>query len=233
MEVAMPFAAAIEMVHAYSLIHDDLPCMDDDSLRRGKPSCHIQFDEATALLAGDALLTHAFEAMTRAYFSASVPAERCLRAVRMLASAAGVQGMIGGQMIDIAHEDVPLTQELMEQMDHLKTGALLRAAAAIGCTVAGASEDVVLAAGKYARNVGLAFQIIDDVLDATRTSEELGKSASDQKNDKTTYYTVYGEEKAREMVHKLVLDADLAIKGTVLGDPFLYELADELSQREI
>lgn len=232
LDVAMPFAAAVEMVHAYSLIHDDLPCMDNDSLRRGKPSCHIEYDEATALLAGDALLTHAFEVMQRGYFEGKISAELTLRAVNTLATAAGVNGMIGGQQIDIEHEDKAIDKELLQEMHLLKTGALIRASARIGCIAAGASDDVILQADEYAKNIGLAFQIVDDILDATKSSVELGKSASDAENGKTTYVTLYGEEKAHEMVHQLVLAADLSIKGTVLDDGYLYQLADELAQRK-
>lgn len=229
---AMPFAAAVEMVHAYSLIHDDLPCMDNDNLRRGKPSCHVQFDEATALLAGDALLTHAFEAMQRGFFEGDISADNTLKAIQALTAAAGVEGMIGGQQIDIEHENKAIEPDLLEEMHLLKTGALIRAAAKIGCLAAGASQDIVLRADQYAKNIGLSFQIVDDILDATKSSKDLGKSASDRQNGKTTYVTLYGEEKAREMVRRLVLEADLAIKGSILDDPFLYEFADELAKRE-
>lgn len=228
---ALPFAAAVEMVHAYSLIHDDLPCMDDDDLRRGKPSCHIAFDEATALLAGDALLTHAFDVMAESYYDGALPAEVSLRAVHALSEAAGVGGMIGGQQIDVEEEGKPMEAALLETVHSLKTGRLIRAAAKIGCIAAGASDDVILQADRYAEKIGLAFQIVDDILDATRTSEELGKSSSDLENNKTTYITLYGEEAAREKVQKLVLEADLAIKGNVLDCDFLYQFADELAKR--
>lgn len=230
-EAALPLAAAVEMIHAYSLIHDDLPCMDNDDLRRGKPSCHIQFGEGTALLAGDALLTHAFSAASAAYFNGSLPAETVLRCVNQLARAAGVEGMIGGQVIDTTPEEVPMTPEQLEAMHSMKTGALIRAAAVLGCLAAGAPRDVILQADLYAAKVGLAFQIVDDILDATESSEELGKSTSDAENNKTTYITLYGVEKAKEMVRRLVLEADLAVKGTPLDDELLYELADTLAKR--
>lgn len=229
---ALPFAAAVEMVHAYSLIHDDLPCMDNDELRRGKPTCHVQYGEANALLAGDALLTHAFETMAGGYFAGTLPAETVLRCIHTLAKAAGAEGMIGGQVIDIEYEAKPLPAELLEQLHRMKTGALIRASAIIGCMLAGAPEDVILQAGIYAEKIGLAFQIVDDILDATHTSEELGKSASDAENKKTTYITLYGEDAARQMVRNLVLEADLAVKGTILDDPILYQLADALADRE-
>lgn len=228
---ALPLACAIEMVHAYSLIHDDLPCMDNDDLRRGKPSCHIKFGEGTALLAGDALLTHAFSAASDAYFNGTLPAETVLRCVNQLSRAAGVEGMIGGQVIDTAPEEVPMTPEQLEAMHGMKTGALIRSAAVLGCLAAGAPRDVVMQADLYAAKIGLAFQIVDDILDATEESEKLGKSTSDADNNKTTYISLYGVEKAREMVRRLVLEADLAVKGTVLDDEMLYELADTLAKR--
>ena len=231
-ESALPIACAVEMVHAYSLIHDDLPCMDNDTLRRGKPTCHIQFDEATALLAGDALLTHAFSAVNSAYFNGTLPADTVLRCISQLARAAGVEGMIGGQMIDIAHDSQPMTPELLEEMHAMKTGALIRASAVMGCLAAGAPRDIVLQADLYAARIGLAFQIVDDILDATGDSSTLGKSTSDAQNHKTTYVTLYGEENAREMVRRLVLEADLAVKGTVLDDKLLYDLADTLAKRK-
>lgn len=228
---ALPLACAVEMVHAYSLIHDDLPCMDNDDLRRGKPSCHIKFGEGTALLAGDALLTHAFSAASDAYFNGTLPAETVLRCVNQLSRAAGVEGMIGGQVIDTAPEEVPMTPEQLEAMHGMKTGALIRSAAVLGCLAAGAPRDVVMQADLYAAKIGLAFQIVDDILDVTEESEKLGKSTSDADNKKTTYITLYGVEKAREMVRRLVLEADLAVKGTVLDDEMLYELADTLAKR--
>lgn len=228
---ALPLACAVEMVHAYSLIHDDLPCMDNDDLRRGKPSCHIKFGEGTALLAGDALLTHAFSAASDAYFNGTLPAETVLRCVNQLSRAAGVEGMIGGQVIDTAPEEVPMTPEQLEAMHGMKTGALIRSAAVLGCLAVGAPRDVVMQADLYAAKIGLAFQIVDDILDATEESEKLGKSTSDADNNKTTYITLYGVEKAREMVRRLVLEADLAVKGTVLDDEMLYELADTLAKR--
>ena len=231
-ESALPIACAVEMVHAYSLIHDDLPCMDNDTLRRGKPTCHIQFDEATALLAGDALLTHAFTAVNSAYFNGTLPADTALRCISQLARAAGVEGMIGGQMIDIAHDSQPMMPELLEEMHAMKTGALIRASAVMGCLAAGAPRDIVLQADLYAARIGLAFQIVDDILDTTGDSSTLGKSTSDAQNHKTTYVTLYGEENAREMVRRLVLEADLAVKGTVLDDKLLYDLADTLAKRK-
>ena len=232
-EEAMPFACALEMVHAYSLIHDDLPCMDDDDLRRGKPSCHIQFGEAMAVLAGDGLLTLGFETMLGQYFTGKYPPQRVVKAAAELARAIGSKGMIGGQVIDIEHEGKPITGEELNLLHSLKTGALIRASAKIGCIIAGASDDVIARADQYAKNLGLAFQITDDLLDITATEETLGKPIdSDKESQKTTYATLYGLEKSRKIVRELVLEADLAIKGSVLDDPFLYRLADQLAQRD-
>lgn len=228
---ALPLACAVEMIHAYSLIHDDLPCMDNDDLRRGKPSCHIRFGEGTALLAGDALLTHAFSVASDAYFNGTLPAETVLRCISQISRAAGVDGMIGGQVIDTTPEEVAMTPEQLEAMHGMKTGALIRAAAVIGCLAAGAPRDVVLQADLYAAKVGLAFQIVDDILDVTEESAALGKSTSDAENHKTTYITLYGVEEAKKMVHQLVLEADLAVKGTMLDNELLYELADTLAKR--
>lgn len=232
-EEAMPFACAIEMVHAYSLIHDDLPCMDDDDLRRGKPSCHIQYGEAMAVLAGDGLLTLGFGTMLDQHHTGKYPPQRVVKAAAELAGAIGSAGMIGGQVIDIQHEGKPITGEELDLLHSLKTGALIRASARIGCIVAGAPDDVVARADRYARNIGLAFQITDDILDVTATREVLGKPIdSDRENQKTTYVTLYGLERSRQIVRDLVQEADLAIKGSVLDDPFLYQLADQLAQRD-
>lgn len=232
-EEAMPFACALEMVHAYSLIHDDLPCMDDDDLRRGKPSCHIQFGEAMAVLAGDGLQTLGFETMLGQYFTGKYPPQRVVKAAAELARAIGSRGMLGGQVIDIEHEGKPVTAEELNLLHSLKTGALIRASAKIGCIIAGASDDVVARADQYAKNLGLAFQITDDLLDVTATEEALGKPIhSDMESQKTTYATLYGPEKSREIIRELVLEADLAIKGSPLDDPFLYQLADRLAQRD-
>lgn len=230
---ALPFAAAIEMVHAYSLIHDDLPCMDDDDMRRGKPSCHIAFGEANALLAGDGLLTLTFETMLADQNIAALGAGRVLRAAATLANAAGVLGMIGGQVLDLESENQSIDAERLVTIHRLKTGALIRAAAKMGCILAGADDAVIARADSYAENLGLAFQVVDDILDVVADPEVLGKPVgSDDDNHKTTYVTLYGLERSREIVKDYVLAADLAIKGSVLDDSFLYELADMLADRE-
>ena len=156
-----------------------------------------------------------------------------VKAAAELARAIGSKGMIGGQVIDIEHEGKPITGEELNLLHSLKTGALIRASAKIGCIIAGASDDVIARADQYAKNLGLAFQITDDLLDITATEETLGKPIdSDKESQKTTYATLYGLEKSRKIVRELVLEADLAIKGSVLDDPFLYRLADQLAQRD-
>ena len=202
---AVNFAAALEMIHTYSLIHDDLPCMDNDDMRRGRPSCHIKFGEDTALLAGDALLTLAFS--TAASCNGTDPALVC-RAIKILADRSGYFGMIGGQVIDLAIENTGADLDTVLDMYSHKTGDLIRAAAQIGCTLAGANDDTTNAAVRFAENIGLAFQITDDILDITSTAEELGKPiGSDEKNNKSTAVSILGLEKAREFVAELTNDA--------------------------
>lgn len=233
-EKAVPFAAAIEMIHAYSLIHDDLPCMDDDDLRRGKPSCHIAFGEAAALLAGDGLLTRAFEITLAPDTIALVGADRAAKAAGELALAAGCLGMVGGQMIDLENEDRDDVDEgNLLNMYALKTGALLRVAARMGCIVAGADQELVERADRYAAAIGLAFQIVDDILDVTADEAQLGKHVgSDAENNKTTYVTIHTIEEARARVADLVFQAAAAIKGNPLEDSFLLELAQMLADRQ-
>ena len=190
---ALPFAAAVEYVHTYSLIHDDLPCMDNDDFRRGKPSSHKKFGEANALLAGDALLTHAFALVARAYTDGVCGAEQCLAASQVLSLRAGADGMVGGQYVDLACEGTGATSELLLAMDRLKTAALISAACEMGCIAAGADEDKLDAARRFAEGVGLAFQITDDIL------EYNDECNSDVVNGKATYVTLYGMEKAKAM----------------------------------
>lgn len=197
---ALDFACAVEYIHTYSLIHDDLPCMDDDDMRRGKPSCHKQFGEATALLAGDALLTNAFQIVAGAELDASKIALAC----GLLAQNAGVQGMVGGQVIDLKYEsETPDLRQLLA-VHRLKTGALISAACLLGCIAAGADDKKISAASAFAYDLGVAFQIKDDILDVTGSSEELGKPVgSDEENNKTTYVTLRGIENAQKDVEKL------------------------------
>lgn len=206
---ALPFACAIEYIHTYSLIHDDLPCMDDDDLRRGNPSCHKMYGEATALLAGDALLTHAFEIASGADLSDS----QIVSAVSLLAQNAGVSGMIGGQVLDLKYEKQdPNISEILT-VHKLKTGALISAACLLGCIAAGASDEQISAASKYAYNLGIAFQIKDDLLDILGDEKKLGKPiGSDAENDKATYVTMVGQDKAQKDVERLT---ETAIKQLI------------------
>ncbi len=229
---ALPFACAVEMIHSYSLIHDDLPCMDNDDLRRGKPSCHKQFGEAVALLAGDALLTLAFETMLNQNTNTKLSAQNCLNAAAVLAKQAGSMGMIGGQVIDLDCEGKNVPIQVLQKMDDLKTGALISAACQMGCILAGANEKMIQAADRYAKNIGLAFQIMDDILDITSTSENLGKPiGSDAENKKSTYVSLLGLESAQALVYQLTEQAlaELEIFGE--ENQKLRELTIFLSKR--
>ena len=197
---ALDFACAVEYIHTYSLIHDDLPCMDDDDMRRGAPYPHKQFGEATALLAGDALLTHAFQIVAGAELDDSKIALAC----GLLAQNAGVQGMVGGQVIDLKYESESPDLRQLLSVHRLKTGALISAACLLGCIAAGADDKKIAAASAYAYDLGVAFQIKDDILDVTGSSEELGKPVgSDEDNNKTTYVSLRGIENAQKDVEKL------------------------------
>lgn len=232
-ENALPFACAVEMVHTYSLIHDDLPCMDNDFLRRGRPANHIANGEAMALLAGDALLTRAFGVMLCDETIKLVGAEAAAMAAGCLARSIGVLGMIGGQVIDLESEGKNLTQVALDKMHSLKTGALITAAAKIGCIAAQANKNEILAAQSYANSIGLAFQIMDDILDVTSTSDELGKNVgSDLAAQKSTYVSCMGIEKSKRTVLQLTENAIKSLK--VFGDKkeFLQIFAQDLSKRK-
>ncbi len=201
---ALPFACAIEMVHTYSLIHDDLPAMDDDDLRRGRPTSHKVFGEANAILAGDGLLTGAFEMLA----TADLPPAQIVSAVRCLAGAAGHLGMIGGQVLDLAGENTPQTLEQLTLTQSLKTGALIAAACQLGCIAAGGTEDQCDALERYAMAVGRAFQIRDDMLDVISTDAELGKPiGSDLEQNKTTFVTLLGLDACDRLVNELTQTA--------------------------
>lgn len=232
-EEALPFACGVEMIHTYSLIHDDLPCMDNDDTRRGKPSNHIAFGEDIALLAGDALLTLAFDVMLREENATSVGAVRALKAASILAKAAGAAGMVGGQVIDLLNEGRQVSMEVLKEMDDKKTGALIRAACLMGCVLAGAPESQMRAAYVYAECVGLAFQIVDDILDVTADSAELGKpTGSDLENHKSTYVSLLGLEHSRELVQELTDKALEALNAFPTDTAFLKELAQTLAVRK-
>ena len=192
---AIDFAAAIEMIHTYSLIHDDLPCMDNDDMRRGKPSCHKAFGYDTALLAGDALLTLAFKTAAE---TSGLPDGRVLKAIGVLAEKSGIRGMVGGQVCDLMFEKTGTDIDGLKEMYLKKTSCLLEAAAMCGCILAGADEKTVSYAEKYAAALGLSFQITDDILDCTSDEKTLGKPiGSDEKNGKTTYVSLLGIEGAK------------------------------------
>ena len=225
---ALNFAVALECIHTYSLIHDDLPCMDNDDMRRGKPSCHIKFGEEFALLAGDGLLTYAFNLLS----AADVSADKKSNAVLTLSQNAGFNGMIGGQEIDLASENKEISFERLKMMHKLKTGALIRCAVHLGCIAAGADDEKVNALTEYADNLGLAFQIIDDILDVEGDADELGKPiGSDKESGKTTYVTLFGLEKAKEMAKKATADAIRAVSD-LNSNNFLISLAESLSVRK-
>ena len=229
--LAMPFACAVEMVHTYSLIHDDLPCMDDDDLRRGKPTNHKVYGEATAVLAGDGLLTAAFETMLEAQ---GLPQDRVLAAAACLAQAAGGRGMVGGQALDMAGEGHALSLSEVEELQRLKTGALICAAAEMGCIVAGGSEEAQKAVRRYAQKLGMAFQVRDDMLDVEGNEATLGKPVgSDQANEKTTFVSLLGMDDCRALVEKLTGEAveALAPFGAERSG-FLCWLAEALAGRE-
>ena len=202
-------ACALEMIHTYSLIHDDLPSMDDDDLRRGRPTCHVKFGEATAILAGDALQTLAFQTIAE---DERLAPELRVKLIAEIARAAGTpEGMVAGQALDLAAESRDVSGDELERIHHQKTGALIRAAARCGATIAGANEDELAAITEYATNLGLLFQITDDLLDVTATAEDLGKTpGKDARSRKATYPALYGIEATRaqlEVVHRAACDA--------------------------
>ena len=224
------FAAAVEMLHCYSLIHDDLPCMDNDDLRRGRPSCHKAFDEATAMLAGDVLLTEAFEVVA----NASASAQACVRAARALGAGAGSRGMVYGQELDLKYEALAATEDQLRLIHRNKTGALINAAVQMGAAAAEADTETCRVLEAYAYGLGLVFQIVDDVLDVTSTPEQLGKPiGSDSENGKTTFATLYGVQGAMDLAQKLNAETCAQLHshfGTKAA--FLEQLAQQLLVRK-
>lgn len=227
-EKALPVACAIEMLHTYSLIHDDLPCMDNDELRRGKPTNHVVYGECTATLAGDALQAESFGTIARS----ELPAENKIACVEILADAVGSDGMCAGQYLDMVGESKQLTEDELDDINSRKTGALLIAACRMGVAAAGGSGEMLEAAAHYGACVGAAFQIRDDILDVISTSEELGKPVgSDAQEHKNTYMALLGEERCMEMVEKLTNKAKSALCGTFNDTKFLCDLADSMVTR--
>ncbi len=229
--LAMRAACAVEMIHAYSLVHDDMPCMDNDVLRRGKPTVHVQFGEATALLAGDALQAQAFEVLLPA--DQSVPLALSAQWCRLLAVASGAQGMAGGQAIDLASVGVALDQAALTHMHRLKTGALLQASVMMGAACAEISPEQTQALSRYGAALGLAFQVVDDILDVTADASTLGKTAGkDAANDKPTFVSLMGLTQAQAHADALLDEAHQAL--TQAGLPAverLHQLADWVARR--
>jgi len=232
LEDALAPACAVEFVHAYSLIHDDLPAMDDDDVRHGLPSNHVRFGEAGAILAGDALQALAFRILAEA---PNVPVASRLRAVALLADAAGWQGMVGGQSFDLASETRQLPIEHLEALHSAKTGALIKAAVQIGAVVGnpGLDDETFVLLGEFAGRIGHAFQVIDDVLDVTATTETLGKPAgSDQVSDKSTYPSLIGVSASRERAHRLLEEGLKFLQRAGLRETMLAALARRAVERE-
>lgn len=214
LDALLPFACALECIHTYSLIHDDLPAMDDDDLRRGRPTCHKAFGEAVAILAGDGLLTLAFELMTRPEGLSVPPQETVLKAIRLLASAAGVSGMVGGQTADILTEGKEIDAETLEAIHRKKTGALIAASVEMGGLLGGGDPEKISSLREYGTNLGLAFQITDDILDVTGDPSLLGKkTGADARRKKATYPALYGIDEAKRRADDLVLRAIKALSG--------------------
>ena len=232
-DIIEPFMAAIEMIHTYSLVHDDLPAMDNDDYRRGRKTTHIVYGEAMGILAGDALLNYAFETAAKAF---SLYPEKSLeigKALQILAKKAGIYGMIGGQVVDVESEGKKISKDTLDFIHELKTSALIESSMMIGAVLAGASEEAVKDIEQVAKNVGIAFQIQDDILDVTSTTEVLGKPVlSDEKNEKTTYVNLVGLEKAKEYVENISMEAIKLLEKYEKEDKFLNELVRSLINRE-
>lgn len=228
MQTALPAACAIEMLHTYSLIHDDLPCMDNDELRRGKPTNHVVFGECTATLAGDALQAEAFGTILRS----DLPAERKAACAEILAGAVGLDGMCGGQYLDMLGEGKKLSEQELTEINSRKTGALLVAACQMGVAAAGGSETELAAAGHFGAAIGMAFQIRDDMLDVLSTDEELGKPVgSDAQENKNTYMALLGEAGCAETIDRLTGFAKNILSEAFSDTAFLCDLADSLAKR--
>ncbi|WP_405322507.1 polyprenyl synthetase family protein [Frisingicoccus sp.] len=237
--IIRPFMAAIEMIHTYSLIHDDLPALDNDEYRRGRKTSHVVFGEAMAILAGDALLNYAFETASGAFDLAETEDEfrRVAKALQILSSKPGIYGMIGGQVVDVEREGQPLTKDVLDFIHEMKTSALIECSMMMGAVLAGAAEDDLNKVEQMAKNIGISFQIQDDILDVTSSLEVLGKQThSDEKNHKTTYVTLFGIEGAMAEAERFsktaldILDEISQTKG--LTNPFLTELICQLVHRE-
>lgn len=230
--VIEPFMAAIEMIHTYSLVHDDLPAMDDDDYRRGRKTTHVVYGEAMGILAGDALLNYAFETAAKAFTLYPEKSLAIGRAMQILAGKAGIYGMIGGQVVDVESAGSSVSKEVLDFIYELKTSALIESSMMIGAILAGADEGDICTVERIAKNVGIAFQIQDDILDVTSTQEILGKPVlSDEKNEKTTYVTIVGLDRAKEYVQTISMEAIDLLHGLEVKNPFLEELLKALIHR--
>lgn len=228
-----PFMAAIEMIHTYSLVHDDLPAMDNDDYRRGRKTTHVVYGEDMGILAGDALLNYAFETACVAFDLGPEKSMRIGRAMKILAEKAGIHGMIGGQVVDVKESGHRISEDVLDFIYRLKTGALIESSVMIGAVLAGASEEEISVMESIAGKVGMAFQIQDDILDITSTTEMLGKPVhSDEKNEKTTYVTLKGIEESRKDVERLTAEAVGELDGLGRENEFLKELIKWLVYRE-
>ena len=228
-----PFMMAMECIHTYSLVHDDLPAMDNDDYRRGRKTTHVVYGEDMAILAGDALLNFAFETATKAFEMFPGKSTQIGKALQILAGKAGIYGMIGGQVVDVKNAGNPVSKEVLDFIYELKTSALIESSMMIGAVLAGASNEDVQKMERIAKGVGIAFQIQDDILDVTSTSEVLGKPVlSDEKNEKTTYVTLVGIDKAKEYVEQISNEAIELLNGFEEKNDFLAELLKELIHRE-
>ena len=232
-DIVEPFMAAIEMIHTYSLVHDDLPAMDNDEYRRGRKTTHVVYGEAMGILAGDALLNYAFETAGKAFDMYPEKSIVIGKAMQILAKKAGIYGMIGGQVVDVANAGCAPTKVVLDFIYELKTAALIESAMMIGAVLAGASENDIKSMERIAKNIGIAFQIQDDILDVTSTAEVLGKPIlSDEKNDKTTYVTLVGLDQAAEYVENISMEAIKLLQGFEKRNIFLEELVKVLIHRE-
>ena len=232
-KVIEPFMAAIEMVHTYSLVHDDLPAMDNDEYRRGRKTTHVVYGEDMAILAGDALLNYAFETAVKAFVLEPEASLTIGNAIRVLGEKAGIYGMLGGQVIDVKETGHAVSKDVLDTIYELKTGALIEASMMIGAILGGASQEEVKTVERIASLVGLAFQVQDDILDVISTQEELGKPIhSDEKNEKTTYVTLLGIDDAKKVVEEKSEEAISLLRTLPNENPYLEELLMELIHRK-
>ena len=233
-KLAYPFMAAMEMIHTHSLVHDDLPSLDNDDYRRGRLTTHKVYGEAMGVLSGVALLNYAYEVMLTAFDKADTPDRQAhvIQALKVISHKTGLYGMLGGQSVDVENDGKPMSREMIDYIYENKTSALIEASVMTGAILAGANEQEVSVVEKAAGNIGLAFQIQDDILDVTSTAEELGKPVhSDEKNNKVTYVTLFGTEKAAEQVEELSEKAIDLLKSLNKNNEFLYLLIEKLINR--